>query len=161
MPPIRNMPGVSDFSIDGHNFGLVRRFAVDASAGHGAVNQSEEVIDQVAFSTNWLHKRGLSADLTGIIIAKDDSMEPLIPNGAQMLVRFNVMPPYSKGIYVFLMDDDTYVKQLEVLEVDELQRPARILVTSVNPNAHNELINVGDASRFRILGEVVTVIADL
>lgn len=160
-PPDRDRPGVSDFSIEGHNFGLVRRFEFDASAGPGSVVQSEEVVDQVAFSNAWLHRRGLSADLSGIIMAKGDSMEPVIPDGSQMLVAFNVIPPYPKGIYVFTRGNDAYVKHLEVLDEDKLNRPTRILATSANPTVENDIFNVDEDNAFRIVARVVSVIADV
>lgn len=160
-PPDRDRPGVSDFSIEGHNFGLVRRFEFDASAGPGSVVQSEEVVDQVAFSNAWLHRRGLSADLSGIIMAKGDSMEPVISDGSQMLVAFNLIPPYPKGIYVFTRGNEAYVKHLEVLDEDKLNRPTRILATSANPTVENDVFSVDEDNAFRIVARVVSVIADV
>lgn len=160
-PPDYTVPHGGSFSIDGHNFGLIRRFDVRVSAGMGVGVQADNIVDQIAFSRSWMAERGLTSDLSGIVMAKGISMEPMIPDGAQMLVRFDVFAPYPSGIYIFRYKDELFVKHLTVLDVDPIQRPLRILLSSQNPAVAPRVIEIDEEAAFKIIGKVVSVIADL
>ncbi|MCE8007133.1 XRE family transcriptional regulator [Aestuariivita sp.] len=160
-PPDRAMPMGGDFVSGDQAFSFVRQFELRASAGPGAVVESEDSNSQIAFTRKWLLARGLAPDLCGLVHAKGTSMEPVIPDGALMLVAFNVMPPIEPGIYVYRDGDDIYVKHLTVLEKDGFDRPTKVLATSQDPSLPPVVLAPSDDNAFRILARVVSVISDI
>jgi phage repressor protein C with HTH and peptisase S24 domain len=161
LPPDRDKPLTGDFSSGGEEFSLIRRFDVSASAGPGAVVETENVIEQIAFTRTWMNERGLSSDLSGLVKAKGVSMEPTIPDGALMLVGFNIKPPLDPGIYIFRHDDELFVKHLTVLECDAFDRPVKILVASQNVTHPPKVLEPQDDQSFRVIARVISVITDI
>lgn len=161
LPPDRDKPLTGDFSSGGEDFSLIRRFDVSASAGPGAVVETENVIEQIAFTRTWMNERGLSSDMSGLVKAKGVSMEPTIPDGALMLVGFNIKPPLDPGIYIFRHDDELFVKHLTVLEYDAFDRPVKILVASQNVTHPPKVLEPQDDQSFRVIARVISVITDI
>lgn len=161
MPPNRGKPLSGDFSVGGEDFALVRRFEVRASAGPGLGSDDENVVDQIAFSRTWLGRRGLTPDTAGLVEAKGASMEPVIPDGALMLVRFGFPMPFEPAVYIFRHNDELFVKHLTVLESDPFGRPTRILSASQNTLHPPRVLKPQDDESFRVIARVVSVLADL
>lgn len=123
--------------------------------------ESEDTSDQIAFSNSWLKQRGLTVNLSGFVKADGASMEPTIPNGALMLVKFVVETPLQPGVYVFRHDGELFVKHLTVLENDALNRPRKILAASQNSSHPPMVLTLSDDDGFRVIGSVVSVLVDL
>lgn len=161
LPPDPSQPLTGDFSSGGEDFSLIRRFDVSVSAGSGVVVEAENVVEQMAFTRSWLTRRGLVADLAGLVKARGVSMEPTIPDGALMLVRFGIRAPLEPGVYIFRHDDELFVKHLTVLESDAFDRPKKILIASQNVTHPPRILEAHDGQSFRVIAQVVSVISDL
>jgi phage repressor protein C with HTH and peptisase S24 domain len=95
-------------------FDYVPFLDVEASAGHGAVVEQEQVIQKLAFRKDWLRRHGLNAKRLALLTARGDSMAGTVPDGATVLVeRFDPpQEPSTDGIYVLRWDDHLIVKRL-------------------------------------------------
>ncbi len=95
----------------GHEFTLVPRLGVEASAGHGLVALAEEVTERLAFKTDWLRDMGLSPAFVGLVTCRGDSQDPVIKDGALMLVDMRPDQVIRSGcFYVIVLEGDVLVK---------------------------------------------------
>lgn len=153
-PPRIDLPLAGHFRSDGEEFSMIRRYDVLASAGPGRLAESEDVAGQIAFSRRWLRQLGLAADLCGLIHADGDSMQPLIPSGALLLVDFRP-ETVARGIYVIRLRDDILLKRLSAAETDPAGRPSRIVMSSENPQYPDRIVSGGELGDLHIIGRVV------
>ncbi|MBW3634618.1 MAG: S24 family peptidase [Chloroflexi bacterium] len=92
------------------------RFAVNASAGHGALQGEEARCPPIAFDSTWL-KRLCSArpDDLSIIHVEGDSMIPTLADGDEIMVnRADATARLRDGIYVLRHEDTLLVKRLSL-----------------------------------------------
>lgn len=160
-PPRMGRPYSGDIEVGGQDYSFVKRLDVSASAGHGQVAESEDVIGQMAFSRGWLIQRGLSAGLCGLVKAKGDSMEPLIPDGSLMLADFGINFALPAGIYILRLNDEVLVKHIDVTERDAVGNPLGLVLRSENPQYDRIRLQDEGLRDFRPIGRVITVIRDL
>ena len=102
---------------------------VEASAGHGALAESEAQCGQFGFSEGWLRQLTASkpSSLT-IIGVVGDSMEPTLSDGDEVLVDLgDAQSRLRDGIYVLRMDGALNVKRITIEP-----KGRRISVTSDN-----------------------------
>lgn len=93
------------------DFTLVPRLGVEASAGHGLVALAEEVTERLAFKTDWLRDMGLSPAYVGLVTCRGDSQDPVIKDGALMLVDMRPDQVIRSGcFYVIVLEGDVLVK---------------------------------------------------
>ena len=90
----------------------VPRLPLGASAGPGALAQSEAPVGQLRFSARWLKANGLSAAMLSAIEVEGDSMEPTLRDGDEILVD-RTPRPLRSGIHVLRLDDVLLVKRIE------------------------------------------------
>lgn len=88
-----------------HDFALVPRYRVQASAGSGAVVDSEEIDGHVAFRRDYLRREGLHVRTLATLYAKGDSMAPTIRDKALLLVDTAVIEAREEGVYLLSRDD--------------------------------------------------------
>jgi len=108
---------------------LIPRLPVGASAGAGALPDSEAPLAEIAFDEGWLRKLGAGSDAVTMICVEGDSMAPALGDGDDILVSMDKSAGARRrdGIYVLRMDDTLIVKRLAF-------RPdGRLSVTSDNP----------------------------
>ncbi len=108
---------------------LIPRLPVGASAGAGALPDSEAPLAEIAFDEGWLRKLGAGSDAVTMICVEGDSMAPALGDGDDILVAMDKSAGARRrdGIYVLRMDDTLIVKRLAF-------RPdGRLSVTSDNP----------------------------
>jgi phage repressor protein C with HTH and peptisase S24 domain len=128
----------------------IRRLDVGASAGPGALPESERPVSSFAFDARWL-KRLCAArpeDLS-IIRVQGDSMVPALADGDEIMVdSSDAAARLRDGIYVMRRDEELIVKRVAV-------NPAtrRISVQSDNP-AYPSWPEC-DADAIAIVGRVV------
>jgi len=103
-------------------------YDVHASAGHGAIVDSEMVADDLRFKTEWINNElhVNAADLY-LIYVQGDSMEPAMRAGDIILVNRVNQAISADGIYVLQMEGTLLVKRLQRLPGN------RIRITSDNP----------------------------
>lgn len=92
----------------------VSQYAVDASAGPGALTGEEQELSQIAFPARWLRKLagGDPAELS-IITVSGDSMEPTLSDQDEILVSSgDGAERLRDGIYVLRVDNALIVKRI-------------------------------------------------
>lgn len=128
----------------------VPHYAIQASAGGGALVEAEKIEQHLTLSREWLAKEGISSnDLIGIY-AQGDSMEPTITSGDSLLIdRDKNLVGSDGGIYVINYEGELFVKRVQKL------LDGRIAVTSDNKNHMSIEISKHDLERLKIIGRVV------
>ncbi|MEO5340892.1 MAG: helix-turn-helix transcriptional regulator [Magnetococcus sp. MYC-9] len=131
------------------SFTLVPRYAVQASAGRGVEVQSEQIVDHLAFKTEWLRAAmGLDPRKLALITARGDSMEPAIGDGDLLLLDMRELRTLDPSIYVVRMDQSLVAKRLQRLT------DGRIRIQSDNPLYSAESVH---PSEIQILGRIVWI----
>lgn len=94
----------------------VKRILVRASAGPGAITESERGHPYFGFDERWLRAlTGSVADDLSIIRVEGDSMAPTLNDGDDILVdRSGCNEALRDGIYVLRVDDSLLVKRLAI-----------------------------------------------
>jgi len=123
---------------------------VDASAGFGAIAESETAHTRFGFDERWLARltRAKSASLS-IIHVLGDSMEPTLSDGDEVLVDASDQGSRLRdGIYVLRADDALVVKRVTL-------KPGgrKITISSDNP-AYPSWDDV-DRSEIQVVGRVI------
>lgn len=135
---------------DAREFTLVPRYDVSASAGHGLAALAEEVTERLAFKTSWLHDMGLSPLFVGLVTCRGNSQDPVIKDGALMLVDLRPDQIIRSGcFYIIVLDGDVLVKLIN-RRID-----GTIELKSVNPDYPTEVIEAQHLDRLKIPGQVV------
>ncbi|HEX8238841.1 MAG TPA: S24 family peptidase [Allosphingosinicella sp.] len=128
----------------------VPRLDVGASAGHGAINESEAAVSHIAFDPKWL--RGLckgSTNHLSFIRVQGDSMSPTLADGDDILVDgADAGDRLRDGIYVLRRDETLMVKRLAINPF-----AARATITSDNP-AYPEWKDI-ELSTLAVIGRVI------
>jgi len=150
--PDTQRPAHGDVALDGQEFQLIRRFDAIASAGTGALVQSDHVIDNIAVTRAWLLRQGLNGDLCGLVEVKGDSMSPFIRDGDLALVHFAELEVQDGRVYAFSLRGELFIKRL-------VRIANGWLITSDNP-AHSPVALTGtDEFEMRIHGRVRAVMS--
>lgn len=89
----------------------VPRLDVGASAGPGALPQTEGAFDAFRFSRRWLSEQGLDGAQLSAITVEGDSMEPLLRDGDEILVD-RAPRPFRDGVHVVRLGDTIMVKRV-------------------------------------------------
>ena len=108
----------------------VKRVLIRASAGHGALPDSERGLPYFAFDERWLRAlSGSSADDLSIIRVEGDSMTPTLNDGDDVLIdRASCKQALRDGIYVLRVEESLLVKRLAIHPLGK-----RVTVQSDNP----------------------------
>ncbi|WP_130470963.1 XRE family transcriptional regulator [Candidatus Magnetaquicoccus inordinatus] len=141
----------SPFGDNLSEFTLIPRFDVAASAGYGSIVNDEEIIDRMAFKTEWLRQAmGLRVDKLALISVDGDSMEPTLHPGD--LILLDLRPQTSmigNAIYALQINGSLLVKRLQ------LMLDGSVRVVSDNAFYQPETIPPGELDSIRIVGRVV------
>ncbi|RIV86849.1 S24 family peptidase [Aurantiacibacter zhengii] len=125
-------------------------FNVDASAGFGAIAESETAHTRFGFDERWLGRltRAKSASLS-IIHVLGDSMEPTLSDGDEVLVDASDQGSRLRdGIYVLRADDALVVKRVT------LKPGGRKITISSDNSAYPSWDDV-DRSEIQVVGRVI------
>ena len=123
---------------------------VDASAGFGAIAESETAQTRFGFDERWLARltRAKSASLS-IIHVLGDSMEPTLSDGDEVLVDASDQGSRLRdGIYVLRADDALVVKRVT------LKPGGRKITISSDNSAYPSWDDV-DRSEIQVVGRVI------
>jgi phage repressor protein C with HTH and peptisase S24 domain len=129
---------------------LLPRVEARAAAGHGSGLGSDQVVDFLAFSEDWvrntLHRRPANLAL---LEATGDSMDPTIRDGDILLVDTSVTDIQSSRVYVLQVNGALLVKRIQV------RLDGSLVVKSDNPSYEAEVVRPDERSPLRIVGQVV------
>jgi len=97
-------------------FYFIPRYDVNAAAGHGAFNDTENIIQYMAFRKEYINSylRSSKIDLF-IITAIGDSMTPVIHTGDVLLADKRKGSQLGEGIYILKIDGTLLVKNVQRL----------------------------------------------
>ncbi len=94
---------------------MVPRLTLGASAGPGALANSETPAGKIGFEAAWLRKLSTSPNALSIIQVAGDSMAPTLADGDDILVdRGDAADRARDGIYVLRIDDALLVKRVAI-----------------------------------------------
>jgi phage repressor protein C with HTH and peptisase S24 domain len=138
---------------DHGDYTFVPRYDVRIADDHGATLRSEQVVDYLAFKTEWVYRR-LNAQPRNLLLieAIGDSMAPTIRDSDLLLVDLGEPRFKQDGIYVLRRGDDLIVKRLQPRHDGEL------IIRSDNP-AYEPTI--APRENLGIIGRVIWVAARL
>jgi phage repressor protein C with HTH and peptisase S24 domain len=129
---------------------LLPRVEARASAGPGAGLGSDDVVDFLAFSEDWvrntLHRRPQNLAL---LEATGDSMDPTIRDGDILLVDTSTRDIQSSRVYVLQVNGALLVKRIQV------RLDGSLVVKSDNPSYEAEVVRPDERSPLSIVGQVV------
>ncbi|MEO5352691.1 MAG: helix-turn-helix transcriptional regulator [Magnetococcus sp. XQGC-1] len=141
--------GVGSAESFAEQFTLVPRHAIEAGAGPGLEVQSEQIVDHLAFKTEWLRvAMGLDPHKLALITARGDSMEPTIGDGDLLLLDMRELRTLDPSIYVLRMEQSLVAKRLQRLT------DGRIRIQSDNPLYCAESVH---PSEIHIVGRIVWI----
>ncbi|MBF0186283.1 MAG: helix-turn-helix transcriptional regulator [Magnetococcales bacterium] len=125
---------------------------VSATAGGGAINDTETADEQYAFRREWaVSDAGIDPERAAIIRVDGDSMEPTLSRGDVILIDRRETSFSRDAIYVFQWDDGLFVKRI--------QRATNSCfdVISDNPVYDKKTIHPAELDNFRVVGRVMWV----
>ncbi len=136
--------------IDPDNFVLIPRYDVAASAGAGAIIESDRLVDFLAFKKDWIRRTlALDPQRLAVISAEGDSMRPTIAEGDVLLVDTKITNVRDSAIYVLQLGGVLLVKRLRI------RLDGGVDVISDNPAYPVESVAQRDLDRLAIAGRVV------
>lgn len=123
---------------------------VEASAGFGAIAQSETAHTRFGFDERWLGKRTRAKGPSlSIIHVHGESMEPTLRDGDEVLVDSSDQGARLRdGIYVLRADDALVVKRVTI-------QPCGKLITISSDNAAYPTWSDVDRSTIHVVGRVI------
>lgn len=128
----------------------VPRYEIAASAGGGAVVQSEQIVDFISFKEEWVRNSlGASAKNLALISVKGDSMEPTLSDGDLVLVDISSRTIEANAIYVLQFWGSLMVKRIQ-RKVD-----GTVVIKSDNQIYETETITGELLTQLNIIGRVV------
>lgn len=128
----------------------VPRYDVQASAGHGAINDQEDVVDHLAFKRDWVkNKLGVDGKDLALITAKGDSMEPTIEEDDLLLLNTAINEVQDDGIYCIKNEFRLQIKRIQRMIGKE------IVVKSDNPAYQPFTVGPDQLECLEVVGRVV------
>jgi phage repressor protein C with HTH and peptisase S24 domain len=142
--PLPNTPQVPN------DFILVPRYDVQGSAGHGSIVHSEQIVDHLAFRTDWVKNTlGVTERDLVLISVKGDSMEPTLSNDDLILVNTQKGRIEDNAVYVLQHDGDLLVKRIQ------RKMDGTVIIKSDNPLYEQEVLDSSKTELLNVLGRVV------
>jgi phage repressor protein C with HTH and peptisase S24 domain len=134
----------------GEDFVLVPRYEVAASAGGGAMVHSEQIVDHLAFRSEWVRNAlDVSVQALALISVKGDSMEPTLSNGDLILVDTGTRRVEDNAIYVLRYNGSLMVKRVQ------RRRDGSLIIKSDNKIYDPEVVTETEVNDLHVVGRVV------
>lgn len=134
----------------GKDFVLVPRYEVSASAGGGALVHSEQIVDHLAFRSEWVRSAlDVSVKDLALISVKGDSMEPTLSNGDLILVDTSTKKVEDNAIYVLRYNGSLMVKRIQ-RKID-----GSLIIKSDNLVYEPEMVSGEAVNELHVVGRVV------
>ena len=134
----------------GSEFTLLPRYEVRAAAGSAGAIISENVVDYLAFKTEWIVQRLRRNPATLFLFEiMGDSMENTFHDGDLVLADGAISSIRDNAVYALGVDDTVIAKRLQ------RRATGNIVVKSDNPRYEPDELTPHEASQLRILGQVL------
>lgn len=133
----------------GDDYILLPRYDARGSTGAGALVETAEIVDHLAFRKDWIRTR-LRRDPKNLLLieASGDSMLPKIADGDVLLIDTSESRVRADAIYAFELSGELYVKRIQ-------RMPDRLVIKSINPEYEPWEIAGEQAAALRVVGQVV------
>lgn len=132
------------------DFVFVPQYDVRASAGHGSLIHSEQIVDHLAFKKAWVRSELDCCEKNlALITVKGDSMEPTLSHRDLILIDLRKNQITDNAIYVLQYDGALLVKRIQ------RKMDGAIIIKSDNPEYENEKLSAKQANLLNVLGMVV------
>lgn len=129
---------------------VIPRYNVEASAGGGAMIHTEQIVDYLAFKTEWLRREvGITPANAVVISVTGDSMEPNLCEGDLILVDTGIQRFENDAIYVLQTGGSLLVKRVQV------KLDGTVIVKSDNNRYDPEIFRGEEAERLIVVGRMV------
>lgn len=158
-PPIYDQPQHGDFLSAEVDYQMIRRMDLSVSAGRGFEPVEGDAAESVALPSRWLSKAGINGNLSVLVTVKGDSMAPVIPDGAFVLVHQMEKHVVKPGIYAFNLDGQSFVKRLIPAETDGDGRALAISIISDNPAFPPKVLTGRKLNDLKVVGRVRAILA--
>ena len=150
------MQAVEEEPAESADYVALPRYDVRAAAGAGQLVETEQVVDWIRFSRDWLRRTlGRGPQQLAMIEAAGDSMVPAIEDGDLLIIDLAEPKLNGDGIYVLAVDEAAgiMVKRIEFMPLGGL------VITSDNAQAGYGRYEVAsdEVGQLRIVGRVVWV----
>lgn len=134
------------------DFVMVPRYNIAGSAGGGALIQSEQIVDHLAFRADWLRNAlGVAHADLALISVKGDSMEPTLSSGDLILIDTSVRALGDSAVYVLRKGDELFVKRIQH------KLDGTVIVKSDNERYEPEILDSEHAPAVQVVGRVLWV----
>jgi phage repressor protein C with HTH and peptisase S24 domain len=134
-----------------NDYVLIPQYQIRASAGPGALPDSETATARIAFQAGFVRNLAHSPpEALAIISVEGDSMLPTLAHGDQIIIDTNDSAAARDGIYVLRVDDALLVKRLSL-------NPATRRITIQSDNEAYPSWPDCDPAAVHIIGRVVWV----
>lgn len=134
-----------------NDYVLIPQYQIRASAGPGALPDSETPTARIAFQAGFVRNLAHSPpEALAIISVEGDSMLPTLAHGDQIIIDTNDSAAARDGIYVLRVDDALLVKRLSL-------NPATRRITIQSDNEAYPSWPDCDPAAVHIIGRVVWV----
>lgn len=132
-----------------NEYAYINLYDAEVSMGSGAWNDDDRVIYPLAFRKDWLSVEGIDSANCAAIVARGDSMEETIKDGATLLVDLTSNSIGRDGVYVIRFDGHLLAKRLQ------RSFDGSVLIKSDNP-AYSEIkVPKEQAEELHVIGRVV------
>jgi phage repressor protein C with HTH and peptisase S24 domain len=131
-------------------YALLPRYNVEVSAGEGVLSTSEQIVEFLAFSKDWLKDtfhRG--PDQLMLVQVRGDSMEPTLRDRDLVIVDIATRSITNGAIHVLAVGEELLVKRLE------RRLDGSVVVHSDNPRYQPETVRGPDLEDLRLVGQVL------
>lgn len=127
------------------NIVLVPLYDVPVSAGHGSFFDTENIIQQIPFDTEWLEREELIAGQLACLPIKGDSMSPGLKTSDIVLI--DLTHQRGDGVFVLRLNGALRIKRLQWLA------DGRLRISSDNPIYETEYVDpASPPDDFAIIG---------
>jgi len=135
-----------------NGFTLVPRYDVQVSLGGGALVDSEQIVEHLAFKTAWLKKEmNLEPRKLALISTIGDSMYPTIREGDLLLVDLRRREVGDDAIYIIRRDSTLVAKRFQRLF------DGTVSIKSDNSIYKEEVVPREAAKELNLIGRVVWI----
>jgi phage repressor protein C with HTH and peptisase S24 domain len=133
-----------------YDFKFIPVFELHEIPAQGYLTEIETNTDYMVFSKNWLKRYIAGAnDQMIIVVARGDSMNPVIRDGDILLTDISVKSVKNEGIYVLGLGSHLVVKRIQ------LQPENKLLVSSDNTVYSSFIVDIAKHRDVCIIGKVI------
>lgn len=125
---------------DGREYVLLPKYDVSVSAGNGTLVRSEQIVDYLAFNSEWFHQNvGIAPGSAALIEVRGDSMTPMLQDGELVIVDTSCDAFKDDAIYVLQYSGALRIKRVR------RRLDGKIEVKSANEDYGVELLTEQEA----------------